>query len=190
MVGTGACPSRASVIPQVGAKGQLSGCAPRPSKTAAGRPRARPRTSKWGELADLILVIAREIQFRGYADPRVQRLTQSEGMVMRHLQDDSDAAPSRIAAATGLQRTNLSTVLRAVEKKCLIKRQTRPDDARGVRVHLTEHGKMNYSIVLREWGSAVSTAAGGDTSNLDAALALLTTIKTGLTTKRPDPTER
>src|SRR3954447_6341186 len=110
---------------------------------------------RWGELADLVLVIAREIQFRGYTDPRAQRLTQSEGMVMRHLQGDRDAAPSEIARATGLQRTNLSTVLRALEQKGLIERQTSREDARGVRVHLTDRGKIHYSVVRREWGAAV-----------------------------------
>jgi DNA-binding MarR family transcriptional regulator len=152
------------------------------------RKRGAPANERWEELADLVLVIAREIQFRGYTDPRAQRLTQSEGMVMRHLHGDPDAAPSAIAAATGLQRTNLSTVLRALEKKGLIERQTRTEDARGVRVHLTDRGMLNYSIVRREWGAAVSAAAGNDTARLDEALALLTTIKTGLTKTRPDPT--
>lgn len=157
------------------------------------RRRSTPRRTKdeqWAELADLILVIAREIQFRGYTDPRAQRLTQSEGMVMRYLQDDSDAAPSRIAAAIGLRRTNMSAVLRALEKKGLIERHTRPDDARGVRVHSTNRGKTNYSVVRGEWGTAVATAAARDTSNLDAALTLLATIKTGLTTTRPDTSEQ
>ncbi|WP_405864415.1 hypothetical protein [Streptomyces sp. NBC_00005] len=34
-------------------------------------------------------------------------------MVMRYLKGDPEAPPSRIAAATGLQRTNLSTILRS-----------------------------------------------------------------------------
>ena len=151
---------------------------------------ARHTDERWAELADLALVIAREIQFRGYTDPRAERLTQSEGVVMRYLQGAPDAAPSRIAAATGLQRTNLSTVLRALEKKGLIERRASTDDARGVQVHLTERGRTNYSIVRREWGDAVSRAADGDTTSLDATLALLTTIKTGLTTTRPDEVPR
>ena len=113
----------------------------------------------WAELADLVLVVAREIQFRGYTDERAVRLSQSEGMVMRYLQRDPAAPPSRIAAATGLQRTNLSTVLRGLEHKGLVERRAYPDDARGVTVHLTELGKTNYSLVRREWGTAVSGAA-------------------------------
>jgi DNA-binding MarR family transcriptional regulator len=155
---------------------------------ATRRRRGSPANQRWEELADLVLVIAREIQFRGYTDPRAQRLTQSEGMVMRYLQGDPDAAPSAIALATGLQRTNLSTVLRALEQKGLIERKTSREDARGVRVHLTDRGKMNYSVVRREWGTAVSAAAQNDSSNLEEALALLTTIRTGLTQTRPDAT--
>jgi hypothetical protein len=67
---------------------------------------------------------------------------------MRHLQHDRAAPPSRIAAATGLQRTN-------------------------------------YALVRREWATAVAAAVGYDTTNLDAALALLTAMENGLTTSRP-----
>jgi len=145
---------------------------------AAGDPR-------WADLADLVLIIAREIQFRGYTDPRAIPLSQSEGMVMRYLQQHPDAPPSRIAAATGLQRTNLSTVLRSLENKGLIERRASPGDGRGVTVQRTNRGASNYALVRREWASAVSAATGGDTSNLDAALRLLSAVETGLVAARP-----
>jgi DNA-binding MarR family transcriptional regulator len=149
---------------------------------------------RWADLADLVLIIAREIQFRGYTDPRAVPLAQSEGMVMRYLLRDPDAPPSRIAAATGLQRTNLSTVLRGLERKGLIERRASPGDARGVTVHPTERGKDNYALVRQEWATAAATAAaaagaagaaGQDTSNLDAALGLLRAVESGLTAARP-----
>ena len=92
---------------------------------------------RWAELADLVLIISREIQFRRYADERAVHLSQSEGMVMRYLKSDPAATPSRIAAATGLQRTNLSTVLRGLEEKGFIERHAHSDDGRGVTVHST-----------------------------------------------------
>ena len=150
--------------------------------------KAAARTSddqRWADLADHVLIIAREIQFRGYTDKRAVRLSQSEGVVMRYLQRDPAAAPSRIAAATGLQRTNLSTVLRGLEHKGLIERRAHQDDGRGVTVHLTERGKTNYSLARREWAKAVSAAAGDDTRNLDAALTLLTAVEAGLIRTRP-----
>ena len=139
---------------------------------------------RWADLADLVLIISREIQFRGYTDERAVPLSPSEGMVMRHLQGDPEAPPSRIAAATGLQRTNLSTVLRGLETKGLIERRTCPDDRRGVTVHVTEHGRTNYTLVRQEWATAVSAAVGHDTGNLDAALTLLAAVETGLVAAR------
>ncbi|HEX6356641.1 MarR family winged helix-turn-helix transcriptional regulator [Actinophytocola sp.] len=139
---------------------------------------------RWADLADLALIIAREIQFRGYTDERAVLLSPSEGMVMRHLFGDPAAPPSRIAAATGLQRTNLSTTLRGLEAKGLIERRTCTDDRRGVTVHVTEHGRANYDLVRREWATAVAAAAGHDTTNLDAALALLGDVEVGLVTAR------
>jgi DNA-binding MarR family transcriptional regulator len=139
---------------------------------------------RWVDLADLALIIAREIQFRGYTDERAVSLSPSEGMVMRHLMGDPAAPPSRIAAATGLQRTNLSTVLRGLEAKDLIERRISPDDRRGVTVHVTEHGRTNHTLVRQEWAAAVAAAAGHDTGNLNAALTLLGTVETGLVAAR------
>jgi DNA-binding MarR family transcriptional regulator len=136
---------------------------------------------RWAELADLMLIIAREISVRPYTDARAHHLTQSEGTVMRHLHTEPDAAPSRIAAVTGLQRTNLSTVLRSLESKGLVERHPTPDDARGVRVHLTDRGRTNYRVVRHEGATTLHTAADSNADNLDAALDLLAKIRTGLT---------
>ncbi|MGW0656605.1 MarR family winged helix-turn-helix transcriptional regulator [Streptomyces umbrinus] len=104
---------------------------------------------------------------------------------MRYLQREPAAPPSRIADATGLQRTNLSTVLGGLERKGLVERRTDLGDGRGVTVHATEPGRTNYALVRREWATAVSDAANHDTEHLDAALTLLTAVKTGLTRMRP-----
>ena len=153
-----------------------------------GRSSARkspPTAVRWADLADLILIIARELQFRGYRDERALSLSQSEGMVMRHLVAQASATPSQIAAATGLQRTNVSTVLRDLEGKELIERHVDPQDRRGVSVHRTRRGAENYALVRKEWGEAISIATGGDASKLDDALALLRSIERGLTSTRP-----
>ena len=153
---------------------------------AARRPEPAPADDpRWAELADHALVIAREIQFLGYRDPEAVPLTQTEGTVMRQLNEHDGAAPSQIAAATGLQRTNLSTVLRGLENKGLIERRTSPDDKRGATIHTTKQGRRNYALVRREWAEAVSTAAGPADNDLDSALALLREIRTGLITARP-----
>jgi DNA-binding MarR family transcriptional regulator len=140
---------------------------------------------RWANLADLVLIISREIQFRGYTDERALRLSPSEGMVMRYLHHDPAAPPSRIAAATGIQRTNLSATLRGLEHKGLIERRAGSGDGRGVTVHPTERGRSNYALVRQQWAAAVSAAADQDVSNLDAALTLLAAVGRGLTETRP-----
>jgi DNA-binding MarR family transcriptional regulator len=144
----------------------------------------------WAELADLALIISREIQYRGYTDKDAVGLTQSEGMVMRYLVTGEPAAPSQIAAATGLQRTNLSTTLRGLENKGLIRREASPSDGRGVTVSRTERGRVNHVAVRHEWARAVSEAAGHDDTHLEAALTLLTAIKDGLVESRPPTPSR
>jgi DNA-binding MarR family transcriptional regulator len=153
----------------------------RPARTTAGS----ADEQRWAEVADLVLTISREIQYRGYSDEQALALTQSEGMVMRHLLQGDPAAPSQIAAATGLQRTNLSTVLRGLEHKGLIQRQANPSDGRGVTVTPTERGRRNYAVVRHEWANAVAAAAGHDTTHLGAAVTLLTAVKDGLIKTRP-----
>jgi DNA-binding MarR family transcriptional regulator len=133
----------------------------------------------------LASTISREIQFRGHTDQRALSLTQSEGMVMRCLLQGEPAAPSQIAAATGLQRTNLSTVLRSLERKGLVQRQASTSDGRGVTVIPTERGRSNYALVRHEWAVAVAAAAGHNATNLDEALALLRAVRDGLVTTRP-----
>ena len=140
---------------------------------------------RWADLADQVLILAREIQFRGYRDPDAVPLTQSEGMVMRYLQDHPGTAPSQIADATGLQRANISAVLRGLERKGLTERRSTPDDLRRATIHPTEHGKRNYALVRQEWAAAVSAAAGHDTVGLNEALELLHKITTSLTDSRP-----
>jgi DNA-binding MarR family transcriptional regulator len=154
---------------------------PHPAPPPDGDPR-------WADLGDLALIIAREIQYRGYRDPEAVPLTQSEGVVMRYLQDHPGTPPSRLADATGLQRANISAVLRGLERKGLTERHASPDDLRRATIHPTERGRRNYALVRQEWAAVVSAAAGHDTAGLDEALVLLRTIATHLAASRPsDP---
>jgi DNA-binding MarR family transcriptional regulator len=156
----------------------------------AGRSGAKGVTDEqWADFADHVLEIAREIQFRGYASPDAVSLTPSEGTVMRYLFPHPGALPSQVAFATGLQRSNLSTVLRGLEEKGLIERVADPDDGRWVRIHPTAKAIRNYALVRREWGSAVAAAAGGDPV-FEEALPLLAKVRTGLVRLRQGKTRR
>jgi DNA-binding MarR family transcriptional regulator len=157
------------------------------STDQAQRPRAEAPgvDPRWADLADAALVIAREIQLRGYTDKRAQSLSTPEGMVMRYLHHDGDATPSRIATATGVQRTNLSAVLRSLEQKGLLERRASPTDGRGVSVRLTEDGVQHYNLVRSEWAAGVAAAAGYDARHLDQTLTVLTAVRDGLVRDRP-----
>jgi DNA-binding MarR family transcriptional regulator len=149
----------------------------------ASRGRKAATEEQWAEFADHVLEIAREIQVRGYTSPEAVSLTPSEGTVMRYLFPHPGALPSQVAFATGLQRSNLSTVLRGLEEKGLIERIADPEDGRAVRIHPTPKAIRNYATVRREWASAVAAAAGGD-SDAEAVLPLLASVRAGLVRER------
>lgn len=148
-------------------------------RRSGDRKTGRATEEQWAEFADHVLEIAREIQFRGYASPEAVSLTPSEGTVMRYLFPHPGALPSQVADATGLQRSNLSAVLRGLEEKGLIDRVADPEDGRWVRIHPTLRAIRNYELVRREWGSAVAAAAEGDPA-VEAALPLLAEVRAGL----------
>jgi DNA-binding MarR family transcriptional regulator len=147
---------------------------------------AKGDLERWAELADRVLLIAREIQFRGYKDARAVPLTATEGMVMRYMQDHPVAAPNQIATAVGLQRSNLSTLMRDLERQGLIERTMSERDRRSITVRLTERGRRNYLVVRGEWAAAVAKAAENDTRRLDGALSVLKEIAAGLIAMRPE----
>ena len=150
-----------------------------------------PRTTEdqWANFADLVLEIAREIQFRGYTSPEAVSLTPSEGTVMRYLFPRPGALSSEVASATGLARSNLSAVLRGLEEKGLIERVADPEDGRWVRIHPTAHAIRNYELVRREWASAVATAAGDDAA-VETVLPSLAKVHAGLVRLRQGDSPR
>jgi DNA-binding MarR family transcriptional regulator len=155
-------------------------------RSSRAQPTARRTEEQWAEFADLVLIIAREIQFRGYVTPDALSLSPSEGAVMRHLFRQPDSLPSQVAWATGLQRSNLSTVLRGLEEKGLVERVPHADDGRAVHIHPTERAIRNYDVVRHEWAVEVAEAADGDGRRVEDALPLLKEIADGLVRLRQE----
>jgi DNA-binding MarR family transcriptional regulator len=160
-------------------------------RRGAARDRETPEATEeqWAEFADHVLEIAREIQFQGYTSREAVSLTPSEGTVMRHLFPHPGALPSEVASATGLQRSNLSAVLRGLEVKGLIERVDDPEDGRWVRIYPTAEATRNYALVRREWAAAVATAADGDPA-IETALPLLAKVRAGLVRRRRGDSRR
>jgi DNA-binding MarR family transcriptional regulator len=154
-----------------------------------GSKEAQQQGDRWADLADLILTISREIQVRGYTDPAALSLTTSEAAVMRHLQQEPSTGMTDLINATGLLRTNLSTVLKSLDEKGLIERRVRAENRREITVHRTLRGRRNYEVVRREWSNLISRAApldevGIDDAGIAQALELLSSIRDGLIAER------
>lgn len=149
-----------------------------------GSQEAQQQGDRWADLADLILTISREIQVRGYAAPEAHSLTTSEAAVMRHLQQEPSTGMTDLINATGLLRTNLSTVLKSLDEKGLIERRVRAENRREITVHRTQRGLRNYEVVRHEWSNLISHAARPGDAGIGQALELLSSIRDGLVAER------
>jgi DNA-binding MarR family transcriptional regulator len=75
----------------------------------------RPRAEQLADLADVVMAVARAVKAQAAADPSVIDLPATEVTVLRYIDHHPDVSPSTVAAATGLQRSNLSRTLRDLE---------------------------------------------------------------------------
>lgn len=140
----------------------------------------RHTDDRMADLADLILALARTISTEAHMDAQVVELTATEVNVMRFVDRHPGASPTAVAAATGLQRSNLSRALRALESKGLVERSVGGDDARHARLHPTRRAEANLRRLRENWSRLLGDA-GADRRNLDAALTLLAELEAGLT---------
>jgi len=136
------------------------------------------------ELADVILRIARELDPHGAGTPAVVPLTGTEALVLRWIDTHRGASPSALAAATRLQRSNLSAALRSLEAKGMVERRPDPSDARSAQLHPTELATSSIARLRAHWASTVRAALGGDAAAVDGALTLLSRLEHGLATSR------
>ncbi|CAN5622297.1 MarR family transcriptional regulator [soil metagenome] len=137
------------------------------------------------DLAELILNVAREIRSRRPGDDdRVIHLSWSEANVMRFIDHHPGAAPSDVAEATGLRRSNLSTALRSLEANGLVERRNDPADRRGVNLFPTARAASNLALVRADWARRLGNSLGDDHDSVTDALALLRRLEHGLIAAR------
>lgn len=134
------------------------------------------------DLAEAILGVGRELRMRVDAD--VEHLTAQEAHVMRHIDHHPGVTPSDVARATGLQRSNMSTALRGLERRGFVERRADPHDARGVNLFPTDRAAENLKRLRRQWAQHLSGALGGDVKSATAAKALLQRVEAGLMADR------
>ncbi|MCP9273175.1 MarR family winged helix-turn-helix transcriptional regulator [Mycolicibacterium arenosum] len=131
------------------------------------------------DLADVILALARTISTDAHLDPGIVDLTSTEINVMRFVDRNPGASPAAVAAATGLQRSNLSRALRDLEAKGMVRKSSSESDGRQARLHSTARAAENLKRLRTNW-TRLLTSAGADRRNLDAALTMLTDLEAGL----------
>ena len=142
----------------------------------------RPRGDQLADLADLVMTVARAVKAHVADDPSVFELSVTEVTVLRSLDHHPDVSPSTVAAATGLQRSNLSRALRELESKGLVRRSVDPADSRGVVVRSTELAAENLTTLRGIWARLLGDAleASGEQHDIASAVALMRALERGL----------
>ncbi|TGD90674.1 MarR family transcriptional regulator [Mycolicibacterium sp. CH28] len=148
--------------------------------------------SDLADLAEAILGVGRELRLRTEAagpatsgrEAAVVALTAQEAHVMRHIDHHPGVTPSDLARATGLQRSNLSTALRGLERRGFVERRVDPQDARGINLFPTDRAADNLTRLRRQWADQLASALGGDLRHAATAKALLQRVEAGLMAER------
>ena len=144
----------------------------------------RHTDERLADLADLVLAVARAISIDAHLDPTIVDLTATEINVMRYVDRHPGTSPTAVAAATGLQRSNLSRALRDLEAKGMVQRTADTADARHTRLEPTALAAANLQRLRAKW-SRLLTSVDADHRHLDAAVTLLTQLDAGLASTIP-----
>ncbi|GHJ59728.1 hypothetical protein NOK12_22460 [Nocardioides sp. OK12] len=130
------------------------------------------------DVAARIAAIARELLGPHFPHEAVP-LTRNEVAVLRHVEQHPGATAGEVARATGLQRSNLSTVVRGLEEKQFLRRST-GSDARTVHLRATEVAAASTAAVRRRWAQVVGAALDPGTDDVEALAASLERLERGL----------
>lgn len=132
------------------------------------------------ELADLVLVLARDLA--QVAGDDVVALTPTEAAVIRCIDRHPAATPSAVAEATGLHRSNLSVTLRSLEAKGMVHRSHDDRDRRSVLLLPTPLAHEQVARLRKAWAARVAEGlgAGAHHQGVEAAVALLSHLEAGL----------
>lgn len=127
------------------------------------------------DLADLILNVSRLVRARTPTGPDAVAMTDTERQVMRVVDLYPGSSPSEIADRTHLQRTNVSTALRALEGNGMVTRAATA--GRGITVMPTERAAANLSTLRAAWSRELAPALGHDLAAVRACNTLLSELE-------------
>jgi len=136
------------------------------------------------ELAQLILNVSRLVRARTPSGDEVVALTDTERTVMRLVDLHPGSAPSEIARRARLQRTNVSTALRALEDKGMVTRTAAA--GRGIGVHPSERAATNLAVLRAAWARELAGVLGDEPDAVRQCNDLLRRLEQRLTAVEPD----
>ncbi|GAA1704524.1 hypothetical protein GCM10009808_23080 [Microbacterium sediminicola] len=143
------------------------------------------RDTMFVALAATLVDVTREMRLSASHTNPVFPLTQTQSQVMHFVHQNPGCAPSEIADANGLQRTNVSAALRELKERGYVTSERSVDDGRGIRIHSTVLADTNIARLRRAWGEHLADAWGGrDADGLASALRTLESIRDALGARR------
>ena len=130
-----------------------------PSRTPS-QPKAAPlrRRESLADLAELVLGIAREINFCAGMDKDVVHLTATEINVVRYIDRHPGCMPKDCAGDLGLQRSNFSVLLRSLRDKGMVILVPDESDGRSMRIHPTEIAARSLACHREGWAAYLAGA--------------------------------
>lgn len=129
----------------------------------------------YADLAAAIMAAARELRAHTHHDPSIARLSYTEVNVMRYIDRNPGASPSAVAEGTGLQRSNVSTALRALQTKGFVQRTVDAADNRQVVLRPTARAAKNLEALRASWAALIAERfdAAGATPEVEPVLRVL-----------------
>jgi DNA-binding MarR family transcriptional regulator len=108
------------------------------------------------ELADVLVALARHLQVATHEQEGVVPLTGTELSVLHWVERHPGATPSATAEAVGLRRSNLSTALRGLVAKGMIRREADPLDSRIAHLQPTDLALASGRRVRAYWAGVLA----------------------------------
>jgi DNA-binding MarR family transcriptional regulator len=108
---------------------------------------------------------------------RGREMSRTAASVLATLRDAGPRRITELAASEAIAQPSATTLVGRLERDGLVRRQPDPDDARAVRVHLTEEGRERLSAMRAQRAAAMderlAALTPAERAALEAALPVL-----------------
>ncbi|WKV71870.1 MarR family transcriptional regulator [Streptomyces sp. PCS3-D2] len=124
------------------------------------------------ELSPALHAMARALRFhmRGSEEVGLQRLPPAEYEVLRTVLDEPGISVGGLARRLGLQTSNVSTTVRGLSGRGLLRREPDPTDRRAVQLHPTDQAMADLRRIEEHWAEIFAGALARLTDDQSAAL--------------------